>query len=66
MRITAIIYWMGVGWYIRYSGLDAEIAQIARDGYDRAVRHTITVARSKAVSGDPGAAQDALEPGAVS
>jgi hypothetical protein len=46
MRGTiAAAYFFGLGWYVRASGLDEDLARLARDAYDLAVVHTAEVAR---------------------
>jgi len=41
--MLAFMWAAGLGWYIRASGLDEDIARAARDGYDLLVLHTAAV-----------------------
>jgi len=48
----AFAYAFGLGWYVRASGLDEELAKLARDAYDVTVLHTAAVLR-RAEVGQP-------------
>lgn len=50
----AAVYFFCLGWYVRASGLDEELAKIARDSYDLAVLHTARVARRAREPVEPG------------
>jgi hypothetical protein len=44
-RLAAFSYALALGWYIRASGLDKELADLAREAYDATVLHTAAVLR---------------------
>jgi len=43
--LLAFMWAAGLGWYIRASGLDEDIARAVRQGYDLTVLHTAEVLR---------------------
>jgi len=46
MRGTIAFLWaVGLGWYIRASGLDEDLVKLGRDCYDLTVLHTADVLR---------------------
>lgn len=42
---VAAAYFFALGWYVRASGLDEQLAAVGRDAYDMAVLHTAAVVR---------------------
>ncbi|HEY2309471.1 MAG TPA: hypothetical protein VGI05_26635 [Streptosporangiaceae bacterium] len=44
-KLAFFIYAAGIGWYVRASGLDKELADLVREGYDLTVLHTAEVLR---------------------
>lgn len=53
MRGAALmIYCIALGWYVRASGLDEDLAALAREGYDLAVLHTAKVIRAADARGE--------------
>jgi hypothetical protein len=55
---VAAVYFMAIGWYVRWSGLDEELARLARDCYDLTVLHTQKVIRDGRDGRDPAALGD--------
>lgn len=51
MRVIGVAYCVALGWYVRASGLDKELWQLARDSYDATVLHTAAVLRRAEVTG---------------
>lgn len=44
-RVFTIAYVFALGWYVRASGLDKELGELAREAYDATVLHTAAVLR---------------------
>lgn len=49
-RAAALLYMFALGWYVRASGLDKELAELTREAYDATVLHTAAVLRRAEVT----------------
>lgn len=49
-------YFFALGWYVRASGLDEDLARIGRDAYGLAVLHTVKLVRESRSELDEAAA----------
>jgi hypothetical protein len=45
MKAAAACYFLVLGWYIRWTGLDVQLAQLLRDTWDLAVLHSAKTVR---------------------
>lgn len=50
MRLIGVAYCVALGWYVRASGLDKELWELARESYDATVLHTAHVLRRAEVT----------------